>query len=813
MLPLPERAAPPATSLAADELSAGAAGRSRADGLGSWLSVLAGVLLAVFAGVAWVQSQSLALLNGTVQYQGDNLVWSFYQVESEYEKLRAQARELAYEPSAEKVEALQTRFELFVSRTSLIEPERTEQVLLRLPLQAQVLKQVHDFVEQADRLIGPDAPPPPPQDAAFWRGLDARMAPLAGPIHELSLQANRGIAEQVAARNDAVRQQNRIAIGLTVFQSLLTLLFAIVVVRQVSALQQRRTHLEALAVSLQEARLEAEQASRAKSAFLANMSHELRTPFNGLLGMLSLLQRSRLDATQADYLQTARESGEHLLGILNDVLDISKLESGRLEITTAPTSLHRVLGDVRSVMSPQAQAKGLSWHVTLAEDVPVWIDSDAKRLKQILFNLVGNALKFTERGEVSLVVDCLAADLRQGRIEPLLRLRVSDTGIGMDGATISRLFQRFSQGDETINRRYGGTGLGLEISRSLAQMMGGDIQVESRPGEGSAFTLVLPLRLVDEPREAADGVLPDSGWRDSGDAALETPAELAQQPLEVLVTDDHPVNRKFIHALLGQLGHQVSFAEDGQQALDLVRRRRFDLVLMDVHMPVMDGIAATRAIRQLDGEPARTRIVALTADAFTESRQRVFDAGMDDFLAKPVQVEEIEQLFKRHFGARGRIEPRPVEATVVAPAPVPEHIAAAPAPAAPAPPAAPRRRFRRGDAARVLDLEAIGEVCVAVSISGYGSLLGGFLADESGTLSELLGVLQQADAPRLKAAGHKLKGAAANLGLRELAATAKEIEQGGEALDAGQCATLAARLAEELETARALCARMGWVSG
>ncbi|MGY0193472.1 response regulator [Leptothrix sp. BB-4] len=787
-----------------------ATGRLRSDGLGRWPTLLAGVLLAVFAGVAWVQSQSLALLNGTVQYQGDNLVWSFYQVESEFEKLRAQTRELAFDPSPAKVEALQTRFELFVSRTSLIEPERTELMLLRLPLQAQVLQQVHAFVEEADRLIGPDAPPPP-LDAAFWHALEARLAPLGGPIHELSLQANRGIAEQVAARNDAVRQQNRIAIGLTVFQSLLTLLFAFVVVRQVRALQQRRVHLEALAVNLQEARLEAEQASRAKSAFLANMSHELRTPFNGLLGMLSLLQRSSLDSTQADYLQTARESGEHLLGILNDVLDISKLESGRLEISTAPTSLQRVLGDVRSVMSPQAQAKGLGWHVTLAADVPGWVDTDAKRLKQILFNLVGNALKFTERGEVSLVVDCLAADARQGRPEPLLRLRVSDTGIGMDAQTLSRLFQRFSQGDETINRRYGGTGLGLEISRSLAQMMDGDIQVESRPGAGSVFTLVLPMRLAQAPTDDAEAVVPDSGWRDSVSAAAADPSvddPLARQPLDVLVTDDHPVNRKFIHALLAQLGHQVSFAEDGQQALERVRAHRYDLVLMDVHMPVMDGIAATRAIRALDGEAARTRIVALTADAFTESRQRVFDAGMDDFLAKPVQVEEIEQLLKRHYGARGRIEP-PARAPIPAIAPAQ---AANPEPVAPTPPAAPRRRFRKGDAGRVLDLEAIGEVCVAVSVSGYGSLLGGFLADESGTLADLLEVLRLADVARLKAAGHKLKGAAANLGLRELAATAREIEQGGETFDAEQCAELLVRLTDEFETARAICTRMGWVA-
>lgn len=299
------------------------------------------------------------------------------------------------------------------------------------------------------------------------------------------------------------------------------------------------------------------------------------------------------------------------------------------------------------------------------------------------------------------------------------------------------------------------------------------------------------------------------------DATSQPALQPAPRPLEVLVTDDHPVNRKFIHALLAQLGHRVSFAEDGQQALDQVRQHRYDLVLMDVHMPVLDGLAATRAIRGLGGEAARTRIVALTADAFTESRQRVFDAGMDDFLAKPVQIEEIEQLFKRHFGARGRIEgPVPAPLPPAPPESLPPHVAApvpSPPVSLPATGAVPRRRFRKGDAARVLDLEAIGEVCMAVSISGYGSLLSGFLADESGTLAELLDVLQRADASRLKAAGHKLKGAAANLGLRELAATAREIEQGGDSLDAGQCARLHERLTDEFETTRALCQRMGWV--
>ncbi|WP_150105414.1 response regulator [Leptothrix cholodnii] len=808
-------------------LSSTPSGVGRTAGLGRWLSLLALVLLGVFAGVGWVQWQSISLLNATVQYQGDNLVWSFYQLESEYEKVRLAARELDHETTPEAVAALQARYEVFVSRISLVEPERTESLSVLLPAQRDVIARVHAFVERTDQLIGPDATPP--MDPGFWRQFADGMAPLSVEIHELALQANRDIADQVALRNEAVRRQNGIAIGLTIFQSLLTLLFAVVVVRQVRALQQRRTHLEALAANLQEARIEAEQASRAKSAFLANMSHELRTPFNGLLGMLSLLQRSPLDARQADYLQTARESGEHLLAILNDVLDISKLESGRLEITPERTSLIRVLGDVRSVMSPQAQAKHLRWSVTVADDVPVWIRADAKRLKQVLFNLVGNALKFTENGEVSVHVDCVpapaTASAAPGAAEAVpaatawLRFAVTDTGIGMDALTLARLFQRFSQGDETINRRFGGTGLGLEISRTLARRMGGDITVRSEAGRGSVFTVLLPFERIDAPpaEDTAPVVRPvPGGVTPAADGQSADPAGGA--PLRVLVTDDHPVNRKFMQALLQQLGHQVHLRENGAEALEALHEHTFDLILMDVHMPVMDGLAATRAIRALDGAAAQVKIVALTADAFSESRQRVIDAGMDDFLAKPVQMQDVEEMLRRNFGARAVFEPAvppadwappPEPAVVVAPS---QPAVATLAPEVSAPPA-PRRRFKRGDASRVLDLEAIGEVCLAVSMVGYGSLLSGFLADESRTIAELIEVLESHDVARFKAAAHKLKGAAANLGLRLLSATAREIEQAEAEPDEARSRDYALRLAEELDLTRALCTRLGLLAG
>ncbi len=795
------------------------AGRvSRSSRTGNWALLLIGiVLLLAFAGVGWLQAQSISLLNATVRYKGDNAVWSVFQLETEHLRLRQLVQPMALHPEAGRLDAIQQRYEIFVSRVNLAEPERTRDVTPLLPVQHTVRAALNEFVAFADPLLSLGATPP--LDTRTWAEIDTRLARLEGLIHDLSLQMLHTVADQTSQRNQAVRDQNRMAIGLTVFQCLLTLLFAVFVVRQLRMLQNRRQRLEELAVNLQEARNDAEQASRAKSAFLANMSHELRTPFNGLLGMLSLLQSSRLDFEQIEHLRTARESGEHLLTILNDVLDISKLESGRIEIEPRVTDLHRLLADIDALMAPQARARHLQWAVEGADLLPRWVLLDDIRFKQVLYNLIGNALKFTAQGGVTLRLERVTAvaatapdtaELAADQSPPApdrFRLSICDTGIGMDALTLQRLFRRFAQGDETINRRYGGTGLGLEISRTLARMMGGDISVRSAPGQGSVFTVELPLQALPAPVDAA--VLPA--------AASPAPADDAQarstEPLDVLVVDDHPVNRKLMQALLRRLGHRVGLCENGAQAVAEVQRMRYDIVLMDVHMPVMDGLAATLAIRQLGGAASRQRIVALTADAFSDSRERVLAAGMDDFLAKPVQLHDIEALLRRHFGARAEVP----AAAETAPAPLVAESpdAAAPAaeaaavPALPKPPKPPRVRFRRGDAARLLDLESIAEVCVGVSLAGYQSLLGGFLADESGSIAELLAVLREHDAAQVRAAAHKFKGAAASLGLRQLADTARELESQGEALTAEQASASAVQLDAELTQARALCMRMG----
>ena len=509
-------------------------------------------------------------------------------------------------------------------------------------------------------------------------------------------------------------------------------------------------------------------ASQAKSAFLANMSHEIRTPMNGITGMATLLLDTHLDADQREYAETIHSSSQSLLTVINDILDFSKIEAGKLDIESIETDLRGVVDDVIATLEYQAQAKGLKLSVDVLAEVPRVSMGDPQRIRQCLLNLMGNAIKFTHSGQVSLSVS--TAGVRDER--RLVRFEVRDTGIGIAPESVKSLFQPFVQADSSTTRHFGGTGLGLSIVRGLVEMMGGQVGARSQPGAGSTFWFVLPMADV-----SADA-------RPAGRPASAVHWAARRFRGKVLLVEDNAVNQKVAQRFLERLGCEVELAENGEQCVRAWERGQFDVVLMDIQMPVMDGYMATRLIREKECVDRHTPIVALTANAMTGQLERCLGAGMDGLLTKPIAIERLREVLDRLGLAVPESETlaeKDVAALVTAPA---------------QPPAV--------DIAQLSELAGEDKEFVQSVVVSFEKSMAQLLATMHAAAS-------RGEAQQVARAAHQVKGAAANLHAMVLSSLAAEIEANAKTMSQAQIVERLNRLA--LEIGRATTALQNFAAG
>lgn len=690
-------------------------------------------LAAVFSFIAALVVVSLIFWGqgSLVPKIGSDAAWVAYKLDREAVELRSQLLRSEHD-SPQALDELQLSFNLLYSRTHLLNDGQIAELIRSIPtvqgLIEPILDQVNALDEDIQSLNSFNS-----LDAATVDHLQARFQSLGNSTQRLVMAINEHFARTKTSARETMFQLYTTLLTLIVLMSLATVIVVRFLFQEARDNDASRRSLEALSRELEVTARRAESASRAKSDFLAVVSHEIRTPLNGVIGMSALLMERQRDARSRHYALTIHESAEILLSLINDVLDFSKIEAGRLELEVEAFDLERCIDSVVQLLAPRLEGLPvkLEWHI--APDVPGKLSGDSGRLRQVLLNLLSNALKFTTAGEVVLSV----APGATGQ----LRFTVSDTGCGIPQAHQMTLFEPFRQGDASTARRYGGTGLGLAICKRLVNAMGGTIGFVSRQDQGSRFWFEVPLPCAEasDVRETLRAPFPALG---------ETPFRG-----RVLVAEDNAVNRRVALALLERFGLEIDVAENGRLAVSRALTGDYDLIFMDMQMPELDGIEATREIRAAGGHLAEVPIVAMTAGVLDGARERAMVAGMNDYLTKPVLPGQLERLLGRFLAADSET---PWPSTPVA----------------------------GGAAEALVDPHLLDELESALGGRMVDELVQLYRQQAPERLAELDAAVSGDDSAALAEQAHLLQGESSGLGLNRVAALAAALERDASRLDA-----------------------------
>lgn len=578
--------------------------------------------LVVAALAAWRQD-SLA------QASRENIGWLMYKFDRDAVQLLGELQAATPGPLTPSVQdELNLRFELLYSRILTLQGDEVSELLHSIEATHDLLQQIQMQLDRLDPMFQPYAT----RDFLPVGALEKELTALTRLTGRLLIAVNGYLADAATAERDQLSLLYKLLMSLIFAMSIAALLVIVFLLREMRESAEARRKQERLSQQLEATAEQARAASLAKSDFLAMVSHEIRTPLNGVVGMSELLSEPASSKQVEEYARTIHESANQLMTMINEILDFSKIEAGHLSIESEPTALKPLLDSVIALYEPRAHTKGIALTGSIDALVPAWVMLDASRVRQILLNLIANAVKFTSHGRVDVSVSSSV---------DWLRLEVRDTGSGLSADQQARLFEPFQQVDSGAARRHGGTGLGLAICKRLSDAMHGRLGLESALGEGSTFWCELPLVEAAPRRPVAEP---------TGSAARFDQARL-------LLVEDNAINRKVAIGLLSRLGAQVTWVENGQEALAKVAQQRFDLIFMDLHLPDMDGLAVTRALREQGGWLARVPIVAMTAGGIEDDRLRCLKAGMNDYLTKPLSLAALGSALARQLIEVASYEP------------------------------------------------------------------------------------------------------------------------------------------------------------